>query len=68
MFTTGSVYLPFFSLMTFLIAVPTGVKMFNWVATMFKGKLSFSTAMLFAVGNFVRKLKQATRWISIIPV
>ena len=50
MFTTGSVYLPFFSLMTFLIAVPTGVKMFNWVATMFKGKLMFSTAMLFAVG------------------
>ena len=50
MFTTGSVYLPFFSLMTFLIAVPTGVKMFNWVATMFRGKLRFTTAMLFAVG------------------
>ena len=50
MFTTGAVYLPFFSLMTFLIAVPTGVKMFNWVATMFRGKLSFTTAMLFAVG------------------
>ncbi len=50
MFTTGSVYLPFFSLMTFLIAVPTGVKMFNWVATMFRGKLRFTTAMLYAVG------------------
>ncbi len=50
MFTTGSVYLPFFSLMTFLIAVPTGVKMFNWTATMYRGKLSFSTSMLFAVG------------------
>ncbi len=50
MFTTGSVYLPFFSLMTFLIAVPTGVKMFNWVATMFRGKLRFTSAMLFAVG------------------
>ena len=50
MFTTGTVYLPFFSLMTFLIAVPTGVKMFNWVATMFRGKLRFTTAMLFAVG------------------
>ena len=37
MFTTGAVYLPFFSLMTFLIAVPTGVKMFNWIATMFRG-------------------------------
>ena len=33
MFTTGAVYLPFFSLMTFLIAVPTGVKMFNWIFT-----------------------------------
>ncbi len=50
MFTTGSVYLPFFSLMTFLIAVPTGVKMFNWVATLFRGKIRFTTAMLFAVG------------------
>jgi cytochrome c oxidase subunit 1 len=50
MFTTGSVYLPFFSFMTFLIAVPTGVKMFNWIATMFRGKLSFTTSMLFAVG------------------
>src|SRR3954452_22057986 len=50
MFTTGSVYLPFFSLMTFLIAVPTGVKMFNWIFTMFRGKLTFSTPLLFAVG------------------
>jgi cytochrome c oxidase subunit 1 len=50
MFTTGSVYLPFFSLMTFLIAVPTGVKMFNWIATLFRGKLRFTTAMLFALG------------------
>jgi len=50
MFTTGSVYLPFFSFMTFLIAVPTGVKMFNWIATMWGGKIQFSSAMLFAVG------------------
>jgi cytochrome c oxidase subunit 1 len=50
MFTTGSVFLPFFSLMTFLIAVPTGVKMFNWIATMWRGKLSFETPMLFAIG------------------
>jgi len=50
MFTTGSVFLPFFSLMTFLIAVPTGVKMFNWVFTMYRGKLTFSTPLLFAVG------------------
>jgi cytochrome c oxidase subunit 1 len=50
MFTTGSVYLPFFSLMTFLIAVPTGVKMFNWIFTMFRGQLTFSTPLLFALG------------------
>ena len=50
MFTTGAVYLPFFSFMTFLIAVPTGVKMFNWIATLFRGQLSFSTPLLFALG------------------
>jgi cytochrome c oxidase subunit I len=50
MFTTGAVYLPFFSLMTFLIAVPTGVKMFNWIFTMWRGKLSLSTPLLFALG------------------
>jgi cytochrome c oxidase subunit 1 len=50
MFTTGAVYLPFFSLMTFFIAVPTGVKMFNWIFTLFRGKLSFSTPLLFALG------------------
>jgi len=50
MFTTGAVYLPFFSLMTFLIAVPTGVKMFNWVFTLFRGKLTLSTPLLFALG------------------
>jgi cytochrome c oxidase subunit 1 len=50
MFTTGSVFLPFFSLLTFLIAVPTGVKMFNWVFTMFRGQLTFSTPMIYAIG------------------
>ncbi len=50
MFTTGQVFLPFFSLMTFLIAVPTGVKMFNWIATLFRGQLRFSTPLLFALG------------------
>jgi cytochrome c oxidase subunit I len=50
MFTTGAVFLPFFSLMTFLIAVPTGVKMFNWVFTIFRGKLTFSTPFIFALG------------------
>ncbi|MEU5884846.1 cytochrome c oxidase subunit I [Spirillospora sp. NPDC047279] len=53
MFTTGQVLLPFFSFMTFLIAVPTGVKFFNWVGTMWRGKLSFETPMLWSVGFLV---------------
>jgi cytochrome c oxidase subunit I len=50
MFATGAVLLPFFSFVTFLISVPTGVKMFNWIATMYKGKITMATPMLFAVG------------------
>ena len=50
MFVTGAVDLPFFSGMTFLIAVPTGVKFFNWIGTMWGGSLSFDTPMLWAVG------------------
>jgi cytochrome c oxidase subunit 1 len=40
----------FFMYATTLIAVPTGVKVFNWVATMWKGSLTFETPMLFAIG------------------
>jgi cytochrome c oxidase subunit 1 len=39
-----------FSLATMLIAVPTGVKIFNWIATMWGGKLKFTTPMLFSIG------------------
>ncbi|GHG50938.1 aa3-type cytochrome oxidase subunit I [Streptomyces griseocarneus] len=53
MFATGAVLLPFFSLLSFLIAVPTGVKFFNWIGTMWKGSLSFETPMLWAVGFLV---------------
>ncbi|WP_455354741.1 aa3-type cytochrome oxidase subunit I [Streptomyces sp. SYSU K217416] len=53
MFVTGAVLLPFFSLLSFLIAVPTGVKFFNWAGTMLKGSLSFETPMLWAVGFLV---------------
>ncbi len=53
MFATGAVLLPFFSFMTFLIAVPTGVKFFNWIGTMWKGSISFETPMLWAVGFLV---------------
>ncbi|WP_278314158.1 aa3-type cytochrome oxidase subunit I [Lolliginicoccus levis] len=53
MYATGAVLLPFFSFMTFLIAVPTGVKFFNWIGTMWKGHLTFETPMLFSVGFLV---------------
>ncbi len=51
MFTSG-LALPaqlFFMYTTMLIAVPTGIKVFNWVATMFRGALTFQTPMLFAI-------------------
>jgi cytochrome c oxidase subunit 1 len=50
MFTTGSVYLPFFSLMTAMIGIPTGIKFFNWIFTLWRGKLVFATPLLFALG------------------
>src|SRR6185503_8458693 len=39
-----------FSLLSFLVAVPSAIKVFNWTATMYKGSLSFSTPMLYAIG------------------
>ena len=53
MYVTGSVYLPFFALMTMLIAVPTGVKFFNWIGTMWRGSISFDTPMLWTMGFMV---------------
>jgi cytochrome c oxidase subunit I len=53
MFATGVVLLPFFSALSLLIAVPTGVKFFNWIGTMWRGQLRFSTPLLFAIGFLV---------------
>ncbi len=53
MFATGGVLLPFFSITSFMIAVPTGIKFFNWVGTLWKGQLTFETPMLFALGFLV---------------
>lgn len=43
----------FFMYTTMLIAVPTGVKVFNWISTMFKGSMTFETPMLFAIAFIV---------------
>src|ERR1700760_970474 len=53
MFVTGQVLLPFFSFLSYLIAVPTGMKFFVWIGTMWRGQISFETPMLFAIGFLV---------------
>ncbi|GAA2777677.1 cytochrome c oxidase subunit I [Saccharopolyspora taberi] len=53
MYATGAVLLPFFAFTTFLIAIPTGMKFFNWIGTMWKGQLTFETPMIFSVGFLV---------------
>ncbi|CCG05677.1 cytochrome c oxidase subunit I [Blastococcus saxobsidens] len=53
MFATGAVLLPFFSFLSYLIAVPTGLKFFNWIGTMWRGQLTFETPMLWSIGFMV---------------
>ena len=53
MYATGLVLLPFFAFLSFLIAVPTGIKFFNWIGTMWRGQLTFESPMLFAIGFLV---------------
>ena len=55
MFTSGMPYwlMAVFSVMTFLIAVPTGVKIFGWMGTLWGGSIRFTTAMLFAIGLLI---------------
>ncbi|MBL8148808.1 MAG: cytochrome c oxidase subunit I [Blastocatellia bacterium] len=51
MFTSGQSELAgmIFSFLTFLVAIPSGIKVFNWVATMYKGSISLNTPMLYAL-------------------
>ncbi|MCP2326849.1 cytochrome c oxidase subunit 1 [Hamadaea flava] len=53
MFVTGQVLLPFFSFLSFMIAVPTGMKFFNWIGSMWRGQVTFESPMLFAIGFLV---------------
>ncbi len=53
MYATNAVNLPFFAFMTMLIAIPTGVKFFTWIGTMWRGSLTFEAPMLFAIGFLV---------------
>jgi hypothetical protein len=53
MYVTGAVLLPFFAFTTMLIAVPTGVKFFNWIGTMWRGSITFETPMLWSLGFLV---------------
>ena len=52
MFTVGMTYVEntFFAISTMIIAVPTGIKIFNWLGTMYGGKIRLEAAMLFAIG------------------
>ena len=50
MYTTGAVLLPFFAALSLLIAVPTGIKFFNWIGTMWRGTITINTAVLFTFG------------------
>jgi cytochrome c oxidase subunit I len=50
MFTTGVINVAFFSLTSYAIAVPTGIKFFNWLATMYRGHLRLEVPLLWCLG------------------
>ncbi|MDL5400717.1 cbb3-type cytochrome c oxidase subunit I, partial [Escherichia coli] len=43
----------FFGIMTMIISIPTGVKIFNWLFTMYRGRVTYSTSMLWSIGFMV---------------
>src|SRR5699024_7980171 len=49
MYVTGVVALPFFAFMTMLIAIPTGVKFFNWIGTMLRGSITIATPIVSSI-------------------
>jgi cytochrome c oxidase subunit I len=53
MYATGAVLLPFFAFTSYLIAIPTGIKFFNWIGTMWRGQLTFHTPMMFSIGFLI---------------
>ena len=53
MYVTGQVLLPFFSITTMAIAIPTGIKFFNWIGTMWRGSIVMATPMLWSIGFLV---------------
>ena len=50
MYATGAILLEFFTIMTMLIAIPTGVKFFNWIGTMWRGSITFETPIVWSIG------------------
>jgi hypothetical protein len=63
MFTTGIGFhaQAYFAMATMVIAVPTGVKVFSWIATMWSGALELRTPMLWAIGSMARAPHQQPR-------
>lgn len=60
----------YFSVATMVIAVPTGIKLFSWVATLFEGNIRLTSPMLFALGMIANFLVGGITgiWLSVVPV